>query len=306
MGHKIFFLLIFFPLFLFFPGRYLSAQVLLTEIMFDALGADTHDEFVEIFNLSDSVAVDLSGWQISDGKGIDSIVAISGGTLLLPRQFAVILDASYFSNSDTYNDLIPEASLILSLDNLTFGSGGLSNSIAETISLINSSGEIVSQYTYSLGNKPGFSDEKIDLAGPNTSENWSDSRVSLGTPGAPNSVSPLNVDLAIFENDIRFSSGKIQSGESVLITATVRNLGKNPVAEFSVSFFDDQDGDAILESDEQLGPALEFSGSLLANDSISFSIEWADFSAGAHLIFASAELASDEDQTNNIASRPWL
>ena len=45
----------------------LQAQVVLSEIMFDALGSDTHDEFVEIINLSESVSIDLSGWQISDG-----------------------------------------------------------------------------------------------------------------------------------------------------------------------------------------------------------------------------------------------
>ncbi len=52
------------------------AQVVLSDIMFDALGSDSHDEFVEIINLSESVSIDLSGWQISDGEGCGGGLAV--------------------------------------------------------------------------------------------------------------------------------------------------------------------------------------------------------------------------------------
>jgi len=279
------------------------AQVVLSEIMFDALGSDSHDEFVEFVNLSESISVDLSGWQISDGEGTDSIIEFNEGTILHPGQFALILDPSYFDNSDTYDDLIPEECLVLTIDNTTFGSRGFSNSTAETVSLINSDGGIVSQYTYSLGNDQGFSDEKIDLEGSNLPDNWADSKSSFGTPGAPNSVSLLNFDLAVFAADIEFSPKPVQAGQTLIITSTVHNVGKNPVGQFKLTFFEDFNGDSLAGSGEELPPAFEFSSMLLPKDSTSFALQYSNVSPGEHLIFAKIEFESDENTTNNIAAK---
>lgn len=282
------------------------AQVVLSEIMFDALGSDSHDEFVEIVNLSKSVSVDLSGWQISDGEGTDSIIEFNDGAILQPGQFALILDPSYFDNSDTYDDLIPEGSLVLTIDNTTFGSRGFSNSTAETVSLINSDGGIMSQYIYSLGNDQGFSDEKIDLEGSNAPDNWADSKSSFGTPGAPNSVSLLNFDLAVFAADLELSPEPVQAGQTLIITSTVRNVGKNPVGQFKLIFFEDFNGDSLAGSGEELPPAFEFSSMLLPKDSTSFALQYSNVSPGEHLIFAKIEFDSDEDTTNNIAAKQFI
>lgn len=284
----------------------LQAQVVLSEIMFDALGSDTHDEFVEIINLSESVSIDLSGWQISDGEGTDSIVEFNEGVIIQPGQFGLILDLSYFDNSDTYDDLIPEESLVLTIDNTTFGNRGFSNSTAETVSLINSDGEIVSQYTYVLGNDQGFSDEKIDLEGLNSPDNWADTKSSFGTPGAPNSVSLLNFDLAVLPDDINFFPEPVQAGQTLIITSTVRNVGKNSVDQFKLIFFEDFNGNLLADSGEELAPAFEFSATLLPMDSTSFSLQSSNVSPGEHLIFAKIKFESDEDTTNNIASEQFF
>ena len=284
----------------------LQAQVVLSEIMFDALGSDTHDEFVEIINLSESVSIDLSGWQISDGEGTDSIVEFNEGVIIQPGQFGLILDLSYFDNSDTYDDLIPEESLVMTIDNTTFGNRGFSNSTAETVSLINSDGEIVSQYTYVLGNDQGFSDEKIDLEGLNSPDNWADTKSSFGTPGAPNSVSLLNFDLAVLPDDINFFPEPVQAGQTLIITSTVRNVGKNSVDQFKLIFFEDFNGNLLADSGEELAPAFEFSATLLPMDSTSFSLQSSNVSPGEHLIFAKIKFESDEDTTNNIASEQFF
>ena len=284
----------------------LQAQVVLSEIMFDALGSDTHDEFVEIINLSESVSIDLSGWQISDGEGTDSIVEFNEGVIIQPGQFGLILDLSYFDNSDTYDALIPEESLVMTIDNTTFGNRGFSNSTAETVSLINSDGEIVSQYTYVLGNDQGFSDEKIDLEGLNSPDNWADTKSSFGTPGAPNSVSLLNFDLAVLPDDINFFPEPVQAGQTLIITSTVRNVGKNSVDQFKLIFFEDFNGNLLADSGEELAPAFEFSATLLPMDSTSFSLQSSNVSPGEHLIFAKIKFESDEDTTNNIASEQFF
>lgn len=284
----------------------LQAQVVLSEIMFDALGSDTHDEFVEIINLSESVSIDLSGWQISDGEGTDSIVEFNEGVIIQPGQFGLILDLSYFDNSDTYDALIPEESLVMTIDNTTFGNRGFSNSTAETVSLINSDGEIVSQYTYVLGNDQGFSDEKIDLEGLNSPDNWADTKSSFGTPGAPNSVSLLNFDLAVLPDDINFFPEPVQAGQTLIITSTVRNVGKNSVDQFKLIFFEDFNGNLLADSGEELAPAFEFSATLLPMDSTSFSLQTSNVSPGEHLIFAKIKFESDQDTTNNIASEQFF
>jgi hypothetical protein len=274
--------------------------------MFDALGNDFDDEFIEIVNLSEFDAVNLEGWQVSDGFGSDTIVEFRDGLILQPGQFAVILDPSYFGNSDTYDDLIPAEALIVTFDNSTFGSGGLSNSNAETIMLVNSNGEVVSQYTYSLGNAMGFSDEKINLAGPNTADNWANSEVLFGTPGGANSVSPLNFDLAILPDDINFSPPKIQEGGNVLITSTIRNVGLNPVSEFAATYFEDLDGDTLPEFGEELAPPFQFDGSLAVGDSVTISLNSNNVLPGTHRIMVKVEFPADEDTTNNLAQNLLL
>ncbi len=280
-----------------------AAQVVLSEIMFDALGSDAHDEFVEIVNLSSRESVDLSGWQISDGSGNDFIVGYNQGLILNPGQFAVILDASYFGNSTTYDSLIPPEALILTIDNKTFGSRGFSNSSAETVFLINAENEVVSQYTYSLGNQPGFSDEKIDLAGPNSPDNWADSKSLFGTPGAPNSVAPVEQDLAVFQHGIRFLPENIRKGESVTIFVNILNQGTKPSMNFQALIFDDTNNDFIGQPNEQILPAISITEPILPGDSLQVQWDWTEVPAGVHPILINLDYAFDQDTTNNLAFR---
>lgn len=281
-----------------------QAQVQLSEIMFDADGSDAHDEFVEIVNTS-TLPVDLTGWQLSDGSGSDNLIAVDAETVLQPDQFGIILDGSYFENSDTYEEMIPAASLILTIDNAAFGSGGFSNSNPETISLINAAGEVVSQYTYSLGNESGFSDEKIDLSGPNSPDNWQDSRVKLGTPGGPNSVSPVQFDLSISPTNIKFFPETPRQGELITISATVKNSGLSAVQAFQIVFFEDFDGDSLAETGEELAPGIEFNENLAPGDSAEFNLDLR-FDPGKHLIMVNILFGRDENFANNSAARQLL
>jgi hypothetical protein len=164
------------------------SQVILNEVMFDPLGSEYSDEFVEIVNLSTADSVDLTGWHLSDGFAEDGLADAGEGMLLLPGQYAVILDPDYFVESASYCDLIPEEALIVTINGSTFGSRGFSNSAAETIVLIDSEGLVRVEYTYSIGNTSGHSDEKININGPDREDNWADSCVLMGTPGFKNSV----------------------------------------------------------------------------------------------------------------------
>ena len=163
------------------------AEVVLTEVMFDPLGSDYHDEYVEILNADRSESVDLSGWMIGDGREVDAVTPASDGAVLAPGQYGLILDPGYFESSGAY-DPLPVDALLLTIRDSAFGSGGWSNSSPEPVILIDADGDTVASYTYSIGNKPGHSDEKIAIDGGDGPQNWADSSVEGGTPGSPNSV----------------------------------------------------------------------------------------------------------------------
>ncbi|MCG8605703.1 lamin tail domain-containing protein [bacterium] len=274
--------------------------------MFDTQGSESHDEFVEIFNLSETESVSLTGWRLSDGSGVDGIVAHEDGLILAPRQFAVILDPSYFDNSGNYDHLILESSLILTIDNLTFGSRGFSNSAAETISLIDENGVIVSQYTYTLGNEMGFSDEKMDLQGANTPLNWSDSMVLLGTPGAPNSVSPLVHDLAILPTDLKIVPQMVKAGDAVTVSASLRNVGLETVGDFELIIFEDMNEDSLVNAGEALSQPFGYVDRLEPGDSTVFTLIYENVRSGRHLIGAKIEFTLDENLENNFAAKEVL
>ena len=220
---KLGYLLFVFSLMLHFS--FVQAQIVISEVMFDVVGPDYHDEFVELYNCS-SEAVDLKGWQISDSSESDLILGTGNGTVLQPEQFAVILDGSYFGNSTVYDSIIPPQALILAIDDGAFGSNGFSNSVAERIMLFDSSGIIVDSYKYSLDNEPGYSDEKINLCQPNEKANWANALILGGTPGFRNSVSPFDFDIGFTENGLSFKPQSIiKKGQNVQVQLQYQNVG---------------------------------------------------------------------------------
>lgn len=187
-----------------------EAAVVLSEVMFDPSGSEYYDEYVEFFNTSATESVDLTGWSVGDVEELDKIVETGEGMALGPGQFALILDPGYFENSDRY-DPLPEAALILTIDDGSFGKGGWSNSTAEPVILKDAEGNEITRYIYTLGNAPGHSDEKILLEGGDGLENWADSRMEGGTPGRRNSVDPSERDETIYDardvviNEVHFA-----------------------------------------------------------------------------------------------------
>ena len=172
-------------------------QVVLNEIMFDPLFSDRTDEFIEIINVSDTASFDLAGWTIQDQDGSDDIISSGHGTMLKPGQYGLILDPDYFAESRTYDNLIPEYTLIITINGATLGSRGLSNSTPETIILTDQEGNSISSYTYSIDNEPGYSEEKIDPTKPDSPDNWENSITVHGTPGFRNSVFSAHIPEAV-------------------------------------------------------------------------------------------------------------
>ena len=275
------------------------SQIVLSEIMFDPSGSEYYDEFIEIYNTSATDSIDLSGWQISDGSGIDNIIAHVHGTKLAPQQFGLILDAGYFENSVQYQGLIPEDALILTIDNGTFGSSGLSNSTSEPIFLFSSTGDTITFYFYSLDNEPGYSDEKIDLFAGDGIENWENSKTLNGTPGLFNSVRKLSLDVSA---NLTASPETAQSGQAIMLSASITNAGNSPVSNIKVKFFLDKNFDLFLSTEEQIGSPHLITNVLLTGETEQLSITIDSLASGRHVFYVAAYFEEDQDSLNNVAS----
>ena len=209
-----------------------EAAVVLSEVMFDPSGSEYYDEYVELFNTSETESVDLTGWAIGDDADSDKIVEADGGMALGPGQFGLILDPGYFENSDRY-DPLPEAALILTIDDGSFGKGGWSNSTAEPVILKDAAGEEIARFVYSVGNAPGHSDEKILLDAGDGPENWADSRMDGGTPGRRNSADPSERDETIYDtrdvviNEVHFAPPAGESEWVELFNRSDRSVDLN-------------------------------------------------------------------------------
>ncbi|HGY55437.1 MAG TPA: hypothetical protein ENK44_07045 [Caldithrix abyssi] len=281
----------------------LNAQITFSEVMFDVVGSDAHDEFIEIYNLSSTETVDLSGWRLSDSLAEDRLTDAGSGLLLKPEQFAVILDGSYWENSDTYQDVIPDEALILTIDDKALGSGGLTNSKGKLLSLIDGSGAVVDSYRYSPDNMPGYSDEKIMLSVDNSAENWANSAVLGGTPGYRNSVTPYDYDIGFATAALSYHPALAYSLQPIQIEGKASNLGvQNFQAPLHILLFIDSDENGQQDADEEVLIDSDENIDLPVGEVFSFSAQWVPRRAGRYRLAAQIESAADENSVNNTTS----
>ncbi len=269
------------------------AQIIISEVMFDPLYRENSDEFIELFNTSTRDSIDLQGLLIGDQRKVEPITAVSRGTILPPQNYALIFDRDYFTSSATYDSLIPQQALLLSVDDATLGSGGLSNSRAETVLLLSAQGDTLAVYRYSIGNAPGFSDEKIDPYGGDDAGNWQDSRILHGTPGARNSVTPWDRDLVLSAAEQAVAPAAPRAGEPFELGLRVHNAGRKaaPVTVLTIS----------LDGEELASETLPALASGREKDVV---VPLRLDSPGAHLLRAVLLWSDDEQPANNTIEIP--
>jgi len=202
----------------------LSAQVLITEVMYELDGPDSPNEFVELFNPSTTDTVDLTGWQIRDKSSTDAIVDSGFSRELPPLGYGLLLEGDYNFANGIYADSIPPGVILMKVDDASIGNG---LSTSDSLYLMDSSGTVVDSLGWNDIAPGGFSIEKIRLNYPNTPNNWQASEDSLGTPGASNSVLPFPVDGKILPDSLILSPPVISSGEFTTLSVTVANQGLN-------------------------------------------------------------------------------
>lgn len=264
----------------------LSADVYITEVMYDPQYDDEYYEFVEIYNPQDS-PIDLTGWRLSDGTGEDFIIGIGVGTLL--SGYGVIFDPDYLNHEPLYDYLLREECLILTVEGTTLGDRGLSNTSPETIILIDSNGDTVDQYQFSIGNQPGHSDEKINIFDINTPTNWGESLYPDGTPGFNNSISPKGNNLTL--SDIEFSPANPSTTDNIEFYVSVKNTGNQDLTNIETGLFVDANQDIVFSPGEMF--TLLTSGFIASGDSTVLSTVISPLQQGGYL-FGAVNLSLDD------------
>lgn len=268
----------------------MQAAIVLSEIMFDPEGEEASDEFLELYNDA-ALPVQLTGWTISDGEGTDTLISAGQGLIVAPRQYVLVLDSDYIADgSVTYDGLVPEDALIVTISTNTFCSRGFSNSSSETITLRNSTGTLISEYSYTTGNESGHSDEKIRLGGDNDSTNWQNSESTHGTPGFRNSVTPPDRDIAIL--GMRSEPDFPAVGTQYRLELLIMNLGLQALSSDIILQADSTgSGDYYFEQAYEI-PTISAGDSTTTTDTLRMPL------TGIQRLRAKLEIV-DDDTTNN-------
>ena len=265
-----------------------AGQITLSEVMFDPATSESADEFLELYNTADT-SVSVVGYVLSVDDAEDAIQVLPDADSVQweipPHSFAVILDRDYWDGEQPYTALIPDTVPQFTIADSRFGTYGLSNSSSRSLSLTDSTGTVITTYTYSADNSEGYSDEKILLDGPNTFENWANSQVVFGTPGSSNSVTPKTYDLAIVHSPV-WEPQPAAPDSQISLTVTVQNVGLQTSAPTMM----------IISEQERID-SVEVP-SIPPEDSVTVQAAMT-LPSGEHLLTALVNYPSDEDTTNN-------
>jgi len=278
-----------------------SQTITLNEVMADPAGADYYDEFVELYNESDSM-VSLSGWYLKINDYTDSLsFATDYGNTLPAHGFAVIMDRGYLvdNKSSTYEDLIPDSALLVTIQDNSLARSGLTNSAASQIYLLNARGDTVSGVLTTAKPLSGYSWEKIIPEGNNQIANWGNSRNLRGTPGFRNSLSPRNYDVAVSGLKRISPTGTVQPDEPVEFEFIVKNDGLRAADVVQILFGLDREAD--LQIDEVF---MDVTESFQPGDSVVKNVTVPGFASGSHDLRAQAIFVADELTENNVDSLP--
>lgn len=275
-----------------------DTSIIISEIMYDPpVGANaTADEFVELYNASSTLSINLRGWRI--GGTVNLTLSDSGGTgagntILPPRSFAVVFSPSYFTAGQFYRNRIPLGALVLRAS----GSLSLSNT-ADTVTLLTPSGLEVAR-TFYVGNdrNKGFSLEKIILDRNDSPANFAPSLTQGGTPGFINSVTPKDRDLAL-RIDAQFST---PPQTAITIPYAVQNRGLLAFgAGATTRVFEDRNRNGIGEPTEQISVAT-LMRDLAPSDAVRQSFTYTPRASTPVEFILTLSVAGDEDTSNNTA-----
>lgn len=215
----------------------IHAQIVLSEIMYNPEEDESINEFIEIVNTSPVDTIDLSSWLICDKSGCDQIEAFSMDTKLPPESYGIIFGGGYSISEGIYQETIPESAALFRVDDSRIGNG-LGNE-TDSIYVYDPSGIQILAMEYLNSASEGYSLEKIRLENGDSFINWIESLDSLGTPGAINSVNPLDIDVSIEPDSIWHEPFFPKPNEDIFISVVFTNRGNQTVSGNVTAAYED-------------------------------------------------------------------
>ncbi len=271
-----------------------DSTLILSEIMF--YPATGPNEFIELYNYSETESIDLSGYKIIYYTSNPDFITDAGeGTILPPKSFAVILEGDYIIGSGIYDGLIPPEAIVLKISDNSFGTSGMANTTSRPIWLINSLDDTLDSYFYSANNTQAHSDEKKILNKDSSQSNWANSLVANGTPGFGNSVTPVQFDLQL--SSLTFQPAQPFEGENVTVLAIAKNIGTNSAGDYSIEIYNDVNFDSTADPAEIIF-SQQYTN-LSSGDSITASTIMNSLAAGDYQIIAKVLFTLDENPAND-------
>jgi len=271
-------------------------SVIITEIMYNQFSNSSNDEFLELYNPSETTAVDLSGWQLSGTQSQPISLADTGNglTVLAPKSYAVLLPANYFSEPHfrIYESIIPTGTTVLkATKNLSLNNSG------DRIIFLNAIGDTIIDMTYFPDAEKGLSLEKINLSAGDDRENFVQSRWPNGSPGLKNSIAPNAFDLSISSPE-RHS---VPPATSATLGCTVTNVGARAFgAKSTICFFADKNQNSAVDANEKISEKTHFFN-LEPDESWETVFSYTPSKATEQLIFTISSM-QDENSENDSAS----
>ena len=272
-----------------FRVGYRRGSIVINEIMY-APGSP-EPEWVELYNTRGD-SLDLKDWSISDGV-VTARHIIAPGRAVIPPKGYVVLTRDSAALIDAHPDI--ESRVV------NVGGFPTLNNSGDAVVLYDRGGTTMDSVRYLPvwgGSSGGRSLERIDPLGESTLQlNWGTSRhLSGSSPASRNSITRKDLDLSLDTVTIlpRFPV----VGESLLLVAKTRNIGTHRGGPFTVSFYEDANGDSVPQPGELLGSVFA-DKPLVPLDTLDISYTMAMPRAGMHVIIANLWFAGDEDTTNN-------
>lgn len=271
-----------------------GSSITFSEVMFYPL--ETNGEFVEIYNTSATETIDIASFKFKYYTSTsNNLVPVSGGTLLGPGKYAVIIQGNFDWVNGLYKSLIPAGTIVMKTSGNSFGSSGMANTTSREVSLINSAGQTIDTYTYSANNSAGVSDEKVIPDKNNSGANWSNSLISNGTPGRKNSVSPTDYDLGI--EFLSYAPLIPTAGDSLFLKFIVKNIGRLPVYDLVINIFYDANSDSSGQTEEiLLSTNIQ---NMASGDSLIIPASFLPDLQGDFIFLGMVDYTNDEKPTNN-------
>ncbi|MBT3254056.1 MAG: lamin tail domain-containing protein [Candidatus Marinimicrobia bacterium] len=263
-------------------------DIRISEVMSNPQGSEYENEFVEIFNATDHV-MQINGWVLSDGNGVDTISHLSGPIWIQPSHFALIVDPGYDFLTGPYSDFINDSLSIYTIStDASFGSGGLSNA-GESVIIRSPDSSSSSLMSWSQSSQNGYSWERVSITMADSLSSWLQSININGTPGYRNSVTPPLINLSLIEIEYL----PLSDNEPMEIILHIKNQGEYTISEFDISVYrdDNQNGEKDVQEWELNA---HYSSELISQEEHQIPLTLFPLIPGLHQLEARVIIENDE------------